>query len=201
MNAPPGNAVSTGGLTKSYGSTRALKAMTLDVPAGAIFGLLGRNGAGKSTAIKVLTTLLPPTSGSAIVAGFDIARDPVEVRRHIGYVPQMPSADGDLTGDENLLLFAKLYAIPARERRERIDEVVAFMGLSAHRDVLVGHYSGGTAPPRRDRPIAAPSPAGAVSGRADRGTRSDRTARALGPAARDAVGARHDGHHHHALHG
>jgi ABC-2 type transport system ATP-binding protein len=117
--------------------------MTLDVPAAAIFGLLGRNGAGKSTAIKVLTTLLPATSGTAIVAGFDIARAPVEVRRHIGYVPQMPSADTDLTGYENLLLFAKLYAIPARQRRERIDEIVAFMGLTDHRDVLVGQYSGG----------------------------------------------------------
>ena len=77
-------------LTKRYGTVRAVDAISLSVPACGIFGLLGRNGAGKSTTIKMLTTLLPPTSGTARVAGFDVVRQPVDVRRHIGYVPQMP---------------------------------------------------------------------------------------------------------------
>ena len=80
--------------------------------AGEVFGLLGPNGAGKTTTIKMLTTLLPPTSGTASVAGFDIVRQARDVRRVIGYVPQLVSADGNLTGYENLLIFAKLYDIP-----------------------------------------------------------------------------------------
>jgi ABC-2 type transport system ATP-binding protein len=79
------------------------------VDAGEVFGLLGPNGAGKTTVIKMLTTLLPPTSGAARVAGFDITHQAVAVRRVIGYVPQALSADGALSGYENLLIFAKLY--------------------------------------------------------------------------------------------
>jgi ABC-2 type transport system ATP-binding protein len=89
---------------------------TLTVKQGEIFGLIGPNGAGKSTLIKMLTTLLPPTSGSATVAGYDIIREPADVRRHIGYVPQLLSADGSLTGYENMLLSARLYGVPRRER-------------------------------------------------------------------------------------
>jgi ABC-2 type transport system ATP-binding protein len=108
-----------------------------------VFGLLGPNGAGKSTAIKMLTTLLPATAGKAEIAGLDVAQQASEVRRLIGYVPQALSADGTLTGYENLLIFAKLYDIPAKQRQQRIQDVLAFMGLqeSAHR--LVRTYSGG----------------------------------------------------------
>ena len=91
--------------------------LSLAVADGEVFGLLGPNGAGKTTTIKMLTTLLPPTSGTATVAGFDIVRPAGEVRRVIGYVPQLLSADGTLTGYENLLIFAKLYDIPRAERR------------------------------------------------------------------------------------
>jgi ABC-2 type transport system ATP-binding protein len=110
---------------------------------GEMFGLIGPNGAGKSTLIKMLTTLLPPTSGSAAVVGYDIIRQPGEVRRHIGYVPQLLSADGALTGYENMLLSARLYGIPRAERTARITRALARMGLAQVADHLVGHYSGG----------------------------------------------------------
>ena len=105
--------------------------------------LIGPNGAGKSTLIKMLTTLLPPTSGSARVAGYDVVTQAAGVRRRIGYVPQLLSADGSLTGYENLLLSARLYGVPRQERQERITRALARMGLSEARDRLVGHYSGG----------------------------------------------------------
>ncbi len=91
----------------------------------------------------MLTTLLPPTEGIARVAGFDIVHEAREVRRHVGYVPQLLSADGSLTGRENLSLSAKLYGIPARERRARIDEALAFMDLAGAADALARRYSGG----------------------------------------------------------
>jgi ABC-2 type transport system ATP-binding protein len=113
------------------------------VASGAIFGLLGTNGAGKTTVIKMLTTLLTPTSGTASVAGCDIVRDPGGVRRHIGYVSQMLSADGELTGYENLLISAKLYGIGRWERAKRIAQALEFMELGGAADRLVSHYSGG----------------------------------------------------------
>ncbi len=91
----------------------------------------------------MLTTLLPPTSGTAHVAGFDIVHQSAAVRRMIGYVPQMISADGALTGYENLLIFAKLYDLPRRERKARVEEALAFMGLTAAANRLVNQYSGG----------------------------------------------------------
>ena len=110
---------------------------------GDIFGLLGPNGAGKSTTIKMLITILPVTSGTAMVGGSDINRDPAVVRRNIGYVPQMLSADGALTGWENLHLSAQLYNMPRAERKVRIADALQFMGLSASADKLVRTYSGG----------------------------------------------------------
>jgi ABC-2 type transport system ATP-binding protein len=136
-------AVFTRSLTRRYGIFTAVDGVDLEVRAGETFGLLGRNGAGKSTIIKMLTTLLPITSGSARVAGFDVASQPARVRRAIGYVPQALSADGDLTGFENLLVFARLYDLPAREQRSRIAAALAFMNLTAEADRLVKHYSGG----------------------------------------------------------
>ena len=116
-------------LTRRFGEMVALNKLTLSVPGGSIFGLLGPNGAGKSTLIKMLTTLLPPTSGTALVAGLDIVRQPRQVRRHIGYVSQMLSADGDLTGYENLLISAELYGLTRTERNERITQALNFMVL------------------------------------------------------------------------
>ena len=136
-------AVEANDLTRTFGDFVAVDRLNLAIPAGSIFGLLGPNGAGKSTTIKMLTTLLPPTSGTARVAGFDVARQPAAVRRHVGYVPQFLSADGALTGYENLLIFAKLYGLPARERRRRIQEVLELVGLAGAAHTLVRHYSGG----------------------------------------------------------
>ena len=138
-----GFAVETEALTKIYGDLTAVDHLDCRVPYGQIFGLLGPNGAGKSTTIKMLTTLLDPTSGTAKVAGFDIVAAPAHVRRSIGYVPQMLSADGALTGEENLMLSAKLYAIPRVERQARIAEALAFMGLTEFGRRLVKTYSGG----------------------------------------------------------
>jgi ABC-2 type transport system ATP-binding protein len=130
-------------LTRRFGDIVAVDQATLAVQRGEIFGLIGPNGAGKSTLIKMLTTLLPPSSGSATVAGYDIVRQPAEVRRHIGYVPQLLSVDGSLTGRENMLLSARLYCIPRQERVTRIARALGRMGLANEADHLVGHYSGG----------------------------------------------------------
>ncbi|WP_247039853.1 ATP-binding cassette domain-containing protein [Burkholderia cepacia] len=135
--------VETDRLTRRFGDLCAVDALTLIVKPGEALGLLGRNGAGKTTVIKMLTTLLPPTSGHATVAGFDIVRAAGAVRRTIGYVPQALSADGDLTGYENLLVFAKLYDLPRAERAARIRDALAFMELSEFGDKLVKTYSGG----------------------------------------------------------
>ena len=94
----------TQGLVRRFGSMVAVDGLTLSVAPGEVFGLLGRNGAGKSTVIKILTTLLPPSAGVARVAGFDVVTQPAAVRRVIGYVPQALSADGELTGYENVLV-------------------------------------------------------------------------------------------------
>src|SRR5829696_3588698 len=112
----------TEALTRRFGGLTAVDALTVSVERGEVFGLLGPNGAGKTTVIRMLTTLLPPTSGVARVAGCDIARQPGGVRRRIGYVPQLPSVDGSLTGYENLLIFAKLYDSPRGERESRVRE-------------------------------------------------------------------------------
>lgn len=133
----------TQALTRKFGKTTAVDAMSLSVEPGEVFGLLGPNGAGKTTAIKMLTTLLPPTSGKAALAGYDVVRDASSVRRLIGYVPQTISVDGSLTGYENLLIFAKLYDIPSRERKPRVRDALAFMGLTDAADKLVRQYSGG----------------------------------------------------------
>jgi ABC-2 type transport system ATP-binding protein len=130
-------------LTRRFGALVAVDNLDLQVEEAEIFGLLGPNGAGKTTTIKMLTTLLPPTSGTAIVAGFDIVHQATDVRRVIGYVPQMLSADGSLTGYENLLIFAKLYDIPHSEQKKRVHDALDFMGLSDAANKLVRDYSGG----------------------------------------------------------
>ncbi len=137
------SAITATQLTRRFGSLIAVDHVDLDVHRGEIFGLLGANGAGKSTMIKMLTTLLPPTSGTAEVGGFDIRVAPGNVRRRIGYVPQLVSADGALTGFENLRLSAKLYGLTRAERNVRIAEALKFMGLADSADRLVRTYSGG----------------------------------------------------------
>ena len=141
--AGEGAAVDTFDLTKRYGDLLAVDRATLSIARGEIFGLIGPNGAGKSTLIKMLTTLLPPTAGRAVVAGYDIVLQPAKVRRHIGYVPQLLSADGSLTGRENLLLSARLYGIPRTDRARRIGRALEAMGIADAADHLVNRYSGG----------------------------------------------------------
>lgn len=137
------SAVTARELTRRFGSLTAVDRVSLDIPYREIFGLLGANGAGKSTLVKMLTTLLAPTSGTAEVGGFDIVKSPALVRRRIGYVPQLLSADGALTGYENLRLSAKLYGMPAADRRARIADALTFAGLADSSGKLVKTYSGG----------------------------------------------------------
>jgi ABC-2 type transport system ATP-binding protein len=136
-------AIETVELTRRFGNYVAVDRLSLRVGSGIVFGLLGPNGAGKSTTIKMLTTLLPPSSGQATVAGFDVVARSRAVRSRIGYVPQMLSADGALTGRENLRLSAALYGMDAAEARGRMADALAFMGLDAFGDKLVKTYSGG----------------------------------------------------------
>jgi ABC-2 type transport system ATP-binding protein len=135
--------IQTRSLRRCFGELVAVSGFTLTVPKAEVFGLVGPNGAGKSTVVKMLTTLLPPTAGGGAVAGWDIARESANVRRAIGYVPQLLSADGALTGYENLLAFAKLYDIPRSVRSGRIAEALDFVELGDAKDRLVRTYSGG----------------------------------------------------------
>jgi len=136
-------AVESNALTRTFRPLIAVDSLTISVASGEVFGLLGPNGAGKTTVLKMLTTLLRPTSGTATVSGADIVRHPLAVRHAIGYVPQLLSADGTLTGRENLLIFAKLYGMPRRERKVEVPAALAFMGLDGAADRLVRQYSGG----------------------------------------------------------
>src|ERR1700688_4261455 len=115
-NSADSNAIEVLSLTRRFGTLVAVDHLNFTCASGATFGLLGPNGAGKSTLIKMLTTLLPVTEGTARIAGFDLVEHPEAVRKKIGYVSQMLSADGDLTGYENLLITAMLYGMPRAER-------------------------------------------------------------------------------------
>ena len=130
-------------LTKKYGSFTAVDQISFQVEQGEMFGFLGPNGAGKSTTIKMLVTLLAPTGGTIIIDQHDYAHHAFEVRKTIGYVPQMISVDGTLTAYENLLLMARLYEIPRAERKARIEEMLSFLNLEEHKNSLVKTFSGG----------------------------------------------------------
>ncbi|GHG08086.1 MULTISPECIES: ATP-binding cassette domain-containing protein [Streptomyces] len=132
-------AVLSEGLEKRYGEVHALRGLDLAVPEGTVCGLLGPNGAGKTTAVRILTTLLAPDAGSARIAGHDLVRDPAGVRRRIAVTGQYASVDGDLTGAENLRLFARLLRLP----RSRADELLEEFGLAGAADRLARTYSGG----------------------------------------------------------
>jgi ABC-2 type transport system ATP-binding protein len=130
-------------LTKCFGDFCAVNALSFNVNHGEVFGLLGPNGAGKSTLIRMLTTLVPPTSGTARVNGFDVARSPNEVRQSIGVIPQAMTTDLDLTAEENLSIFAKLYGIPREKRRHTIRELIRAVDLEPWLDKPVKMFSGG----------------------------------------------------------
>lgn len=130
-------------LKKSFGRHLVVKGVSFTIAPGEIFGLLGPNGAGKTTIVRILTTLLPPDSGRATVCGYDVRRQASHVRQCIGYVPQALSADGALTGYENMLIFAKLLGLKKAEREKRIAEMLRFMQLNEVADRMVRNYSGG----------------------------------------------------------
>jgi ABC-2 type transport system ATP-binding protein len=130
-------------LTRRFGKVVAVDQLDLSVEAGEIFGLLGPNGAGKSTTIQMFTTLLPITSGEVSIQEYQLTRQPAQVRRCIGYVPQALSVDSNLTGYENLLMVAKLYDVPRQKRQSRIRECLAYVSLEAAARQLVQRYSGG----------------------------------------------------------
>ncbi len=130
-------------LVKRFKNFAAVDDISFTVETREIFAFLGPNGAGKSTTIKMLITLLAPTSGTATIDGHDIVHHASEVRNTIGYVPQMISVDGTLTAYENLMLMARLYDIPKAERKDRIREMLSFLKLEEHTDALVRTFSGG----------------------------------------------------------
>jgi ABC-2 type transport system ATP-binding protein len=136
-------AVRCAGLTYRFGDHVAVDHVDLEIEPGETYGLLGPNGAGKTTTIRMLTTLLKPMAGKVTVFGTDAASSPMRVRRMIGYVPQLLSADATLTGQENVLLFAKLFDVPRRQRAERVEGALAAMGLADAAGRLVKTYSGG----------------------------------------------------------
>jgi ABC-2 type transport system ATP-binding protein len=137
------NIISVENLVKRFGDFAAVNEISFSVKNRDIFAFLGPNGAGKTTTIKMLITLLSPSSGTAKVDGRDIVHDAAGVRRVIGYVPQMISVDGALTAYENLMLMARLYDIPSRQIKDRINEILAFFKLETHAKSLVRTFSGG----------------------------------------------------------
>ena len=135
--------IETKSLTKSFGDVIAVNDISFSVNSGEIFGFLGPNGAGKSTTMMILTTLLKPTSGQALISEFDVVGNAKKVREKIGYVQQETTVDEYLTGRENLLLQAKLNHIPKNEINSRIDEVLELIELSDKQNDSVVTYSGG----------------------------------------------------------
>jgi ABC-2 type transport system ATP-binding protein len=130
-------------LTKTFGKIQAVRGIDLNIEKGEIFGLLGPNGAGKTTTIGMLCTIVRPTSGSATLAGFDVVKNPADVRRQVGIVFQDPTLDTVLTGHENLELHARLYGVPAAEREKRIEEMLELVDLKGRSNDITRTYSGG----------------------------------------------------------
>jgi len=130
-------------IVKKYGDFTAVNDVSFNVKDGEIFGLLGPNGAGKSTLIRMMTTLIPITSGIARIAGNDVVKNPDAVRRTIGVIPQALTSDLDLTVEENLNIYAKLYDVPTKERKRSIDELLGLVDLTKWRDAATKTLSGG----------------------------------------------------------
>jgi ABC-2 type transport system ATP-binding protein len=137
--------ISLNQLTKRFGAQVAVDNLSFEVPAGQILGFLGPNGAGKSTTLKMLTGMLEPSGGRATLCGFDLGREPLEVKRRVGFVPESGAVFESLTGLEYLEMVAALYAIPREAARARIRQFIAFFDLSFETltDKLLGAYSKG----------------------------------------------------------
>ena len=145
MVQPGSDVIVVESLTKVFGVQRAVDQLSFTVPAGQIVGFLGPNGAGKSTTLRMLTGMLQPTNGKARICGFDLLTDTLEVKRHIGFVPESGAVFESLTGLEYLEMVASLYGIPAQPARRRIEQFIAFFDLSFETltDKLLGAYSKG----------------------------------------------------------
>jgi len=143
MSSQNGHVIEVKDLTKMFGDLVAVDRLSFTVEEGEVFGLLGPNGAGKTTTLSMLCTILKPSSGTGIVNGFDITRQPSEVRKSIGIVFQDPSIDDRLTGRENLEMHANLYDVPRTEAKKRIQEVLELVELEDRADFLMRTYSGG----------------------------------------------------------
>jgi ABC-2 type transport system ATP-binding protein len=139
----PSGAIVVEKIVKRYGDFEAVKGVSFAVAEGEIFGLLGPNGAGKSTLIRMMTTLIPVTAGRAIVAGHDVVREADAVRRCIGVIPQALTSDQDLTVEENLSIYAKLYSVPKAQREKNIAEVLEAVDLTKWRGAQTKTLSGG----------------------------------------------------------
>src|SRR5678815_6123477 len=137
------NAIEVRDIVKKFGDFTAVNGISFAVKDGEIFGLLGPNGAGKSTLIRMMVTLLPPTSGTAIINGFDVAKNSDDVRRSIGVIPQAMTSDLELSVYENLLIFAKLYGVPRDTRTRLIAELLEAVELTQWADKPVKNLSGG----------------------------------------------------------
>jgi ABC-2 type transport system ATP-binding protein len=140
-SGPP--AIEVNHIVKKYGDFTAVNDVSFQVEEGEIFGLLGPNGAGKSTLIRMMTTLIPITSGFAKIAGHDVRTEADEARRNIGVIPQAMTSDPDLTLEENLSIYAKLYDVPAKKRRQNIDELLELVDLTKWRNAQTKTLSGG----------------------------------------------------------
>jgi drug efflux transport system ATP-binding protein len=135
--------VETRGLTRRFGPVTAVRELTLRIERGEVFGLLGPNGSGKTTTIRMLCGILEPSAGSATVAGIDVAAAPEQVRQRIGYMSQQFGLYEDLTAGENLTFYAAIYGLAGDARRARVAEVVAFLEIGARLRQLAGELSGG----------------------------------------------------------
>jgi ABC-2 type transport system ATP-binding protein len=135
--------IETSGLTKAYGQVSVLRGVDLAVPEGSVFALLGPNGAGKTTAVRILATLLRASGGRAAVAGFDVHREPGEVRRRISLTGQYAAVDDGQTGVENLRMMSRLSGLGRRAAAARADELLSRLGLADAAGRRVGSYSGG----------------------------------------------------------
>jgi len=139
----PSAAIKVDNIVKRYGDFEAVKGVSFEVKDGEIFGLLGPNGAGKSTLIRMMTTLIPITEGKAFIAGFDVSREPDKARQCIGVIPQAMTSDIDLTVEENLSIYAKLYGVPSERRKKSIDELLEAVDLTKWRHAQTKTLSGG----------------------------------------------------------